>query len=142
MAVFDAVVRRFSGREAKFARVRLVMRVLSIAATVVVAYGIAIFLYGIADQVSAMPNGPLWDPSFRTSLRFILIILAFIALVIPAFRTDSPSSQRAQAVFAAAFFAVYVFFKISKLVDPDIPFRAVAAYVAPLWVSIVHSVNR
>ncbi len=118
------------------------MRVLSIAATVVVAYGIAIFLYGIADQVSAMPNGPLWDPSFRTSLRFILIILAFIALVIPAFRTDSPSSQRAQAVFAAAFFAVYVFFKISKLVDPDIPFRAVAAYVAPLWVSIVHSVNR
>jgi uncharacterized membrane protein HdeD (DUF308 family) len=142
LAVFDAVVRRFSGREAKFARVRLVMRVLSIAATVVVAYGIAIFLYGIADQVSAMPNGPLWDPSFRTSLRFILIILAFIALVIPAFRTDSPSSQRAQAVFAAAFFAVYVFFKISKLVDPDIPFRAVAAYVAPLWVSIVHSVNR
>lgn len=89
-----------------------------------------------------MPNGPLWDPSFRTSLRFVLIILAFIALVIPAFRSDLPSGQRSQAIFAAGFFVVYVFLKISRLADPDIPFRAVATYVLPMWQNVVHAVNK
>jgi len=120
--------------------VRLVTRVISLVATIVVAYGIAVFLYSVADQVSAMPSGPLWDPSFRVSLRFILLIIGLIALVIPAFNSEAPSSTRGQAVFAAAFFVGYVFLKITRLVDPDIPLRAVLAYIGPLWQNLIHSV--
>ncbi len=120
---------------------RLVTRVLSLVATVVVAYAIAIFLYSVADQVSAMPSGPLWDASLRVSLRFILIIIGTIALVIPAFNSDAPAGTRAQAVFATAFFVVYILLKMTKLVDVDYPFHAVAGYVGPLWANFIHQVT-
>lgn len=122
--------------------VRLVIRVLAFLGTAIIAYGLSVFLYGVANQISAAPSGPLWDPSFRTSLRFILIILGFIALVFPAFRTESPRPQRAQAVFAAAFFAVYVFFKLTKVVDPDVPLHLAAGVILPFWDHFVHTVSR
>jgi len=122
--------------------VRLVTRVLSLLATIVVAYAIALFLYSVADQVSMMPSGPLWDPSFRVSLRFILIIVGVIALVIPAFNAEAPSSTRAQAIFATVFFIVYVLLKMTKLVDVDYPFHAVAGFIGPLWANFIHTVTR
>ena len=100
---------------------RLVTRVLSLLATIVVAYAIALFLYSVADQVSMMPSGPLWDPSFRVSLRFILIIAGAIALVIPAFNSEAPA--------------------LTKLVDVDYPFHAVAGVIGPLWANFIHTVT-
>ncbi len=114
----------------------LVTRLASLLVTVVVSYGIAIFLFSVADQVSAMPSGPLWDDSLRVSVRFILIIIGLVALVVPAFRSESPASQRSQAIFAACFFAGYVFLKITRLLDPDVPLHVVVSYVQPVWQSI------
>ena len=69
------------------------------------------------------------------------LIAGAIALVIPAFNSEAPASTRSQAIFATVFFIVYVILKMTKLVDVDYPFHAVAGVIGPLWANFIHTVT-
>jgi hypothetical protein len=85
------------------------------------AYTIAIVGYAAVHWVAAMPGGVLWDESWRAPARFLILLLLFGAMLLPAMRSEAEGSLRSASVLCALMLAAYSSLKISGLADPDIP---------------------
>ncbi len=111
----------------------IVKRIAEVAATAIVGYFAAAFLYAAILGIAGLPSGPLWDPSFGGPLRFVSITVVIVALFIPLFRRDVDVAIRAVSTTTAAFLILYAFMKSFGLgEEADLPIRAVVALFEPI----------
>jgi hypothetical protein len=96
-----------------------IRRLLVLVGSLIVGYVISVFLYAVADSISKMPKGPLWDSSFQTSFRFIMLIIAFVAV-------------RTASILTVLVFVVYIGLKLGGVGHPDFPVMWVLAHLEPL----------
>jgi ABC-type multidrug transport system permease subunit len=114
-------------------------RFIALVATVVVAYIVADIAYVFVGYLTALPQGGAWDESWRTPLRFLVLVAAIGVLVSPVIRRGSDPSFRVASVLSGFFLAAYAALKISGLADPDVPqIWMVQHVVTPLqhWVGL------
>ena len=97
--------------------------------SLVAAYLLAVFLYGVIDRIGALPQGPLWDPAFRLPVEVVLVIIFVCAFLAPFFAEGTESPRRLFWAFSAFFLVTYTYFRISHVVDPDLPLKLVMSDV-------------
>jgi hypothetical protein len=109
-----------------------IRRLLVLVGSLIVGYVISVFLYAVADSISKMPKGPLWDSSFQTSFRFIMLIIAFVVVLSPAFRSQHTPAVRTASILTVLVFVVYIGLKLGGVGHPDFPVMWVLAHLEPL----------
>jgi hypothetical protein len=107
-------------------------KILVLLGSLLVGYIISVFLFAVADSISKMPSGKLWDESFRAPLRFILLIICFVVVLIPAFRSEEEPAVKTAAILTVGIFVVYIGFKISGIGHPDYPVTWALAHLEPM----------
>jgi hypothetical protein len=112
--------------------VRSIKRVLVLFGSLILGYVISVFLFAVADSISKMPSGKLWDDSFRAPFRFILLIVAFVVVLIPAFRGEEEPAVKTAAILTVFVFVIYIGLKIGGIGHPDYPVTWVLAHLEPL----------
>ncbi len=109
-----------------------IRRLLVLVGSLIIGYVISVFLYAVADSISKMPKGALWDSSFQPSFRFIMLIVAFVVVVIPAFRSEEAPAVRTASILTVIVFVVYIGLKLGGIGHPDFPVMWVLAHLEPL----------
>jgi hypothetical protein len=105
---------------------------LSIARTVflaVVAYFVAACAYIVLSQISRMPHGVVWDPSFQGPLLFVLLFVVVGLLAAPSFQRELGAGVRTLSFLAALFLVVYAGLVMTGYGDPAWPLRFVMSHV-------------
>jgi hypothetical protein len=95
----------------------------------VVAYGVATFLFIVLEQLSLLPQGPLWDPSFRGPMVFVMLIVVVSVLLVPLLMREVDPAVRTFSIFSAVVLVVYAAFHHSPAFDPERPMRFIVTYV-------------
>lgn len=93
------------------------------------AYVVATFLFVVITQLSLLPQGPLWDPSFRGPLIFMMLIVVFAVLLVPLFMRDVDPAVRTLSSFTVLALVVYAAFHRVPAFDPERPMRFIVTYV-------------
>jgi len=105
---------------------------LSIARTVflaVVAYFVAACAYIVLSQISRMPHGVVWDPSFQGPLLFVMLFVVVGLLAAPSFQREFGAGVRTLSFLAALFLVVYAGLVMTGYGDPGWPLRFVMSHV-------------
>jgi hypothetical protein len=105
---------------------------LSIARTAflaIVAYFVAACVYILLSQISRMPHGALWDPSFQGPFLFIMLLVAVGLLAAPFFQSELGAGVRTLSLLAAVFLVGYAGLLFTRYGDPEFPLRFVITHV-------------
>jgi hypothetical protein len=105
------------------------MTVALTALLALVAYVVATVLFIVITQLSLLPQGPLWDPSLRGPMIFVMIIVVVSVLLVPLFMTEADPVVRTFSICVALVVVVYAVFHHSPAFDPERPARFIVTHV-------------
>ena len=88
---------------------------------IAIGYFFAIIAYAVVRGIVAIPNGPLWDESWRAPARFLVLLLVMGAMILPAMRSEGDGAIRSGSIICTLILAAYTVLKFSGVVDPDVP---------------------
>ncbi len=108
---------------------KLVGRASAIGLIAIVAYFVAVALYGGIDALAHHPAGPMWDDEWVVPMRSIILLMVLALMLFPTMRTEGDSSIRNVCVMSALVLAVYAALKTTGLADPDVPLPWLAHHV-------------
>jgi phosphatidylglycerophosphate synthase len=105
------------------------MTVVVTAIIALAAYVFATFLFIVITQLSLLPQGPLWDPSFRGPLIFMMLIVVFAVLLVPLFMREVDPAVRTLSGLTVLALVVYAAFHHVPAFDPERPMRFIVSHV-------------
>jgi len=94
-----------------------------------VAYVVGTVVFIVITQLSLVPQGPLWDPSFRGPLIFMMLIVVFAVLLLPLFLREADPALRTVSSLTVLVLVVYAAFHHVPAFDPERPMRFIVTYV-------------
>lgn len=105
---------------------------MTVAAASIIALGAYVagtILFIVITQLSLLPQGPLWDPSFRGPLIFVMLIIVFSVLLVPLFMRETDPAVRTFTILTVLVLVVYAAFHHSPAFDPERPMHFIMTHV-------------
>jgi FtsH-binding integral membrane protein len=121
------------------ARESFLFTLISLIASLVVAYLFAIFAYVFMNHIASIPATFVGEPALQGAFLFIMMAVVTILLIVPQFNSEIEAGTRRFLFIVLVFMIGYTTLKASGMYDPDWPFYYFIAHViTPLQKSINH----